>query len=211
MNTSRKINLSPSLGATRIGCPAEEPRQEDNPMHADIRSTVLGTCFFAAGIATAARAAVTQSTPDGFLLTISAEIAAPPSAVYAALGQVGNWWSSAHTWSGDAKNLSLQLEAGTCYCERWPGGSVEHARVVFAKKDEILRLNGALGPLQPTAVSGVVTFELKPTEKGSRLEVTHRVGGDSSHALDKIAPFADKMLGEQIERLKKFVETGKPD
>lgn len=179
-------------------------------MHVAIRSIALWSCLFA-GSTAGARATVTQAKPDGFLLTISAEIAAPPSAVYGALGQVGSWWSSAHTWSGDAKNLSLQLEAGTCYCERWPGGSVEHARVVFAKKDETLRLSGALGPLQPMAVTGAVTFELKPTEKGSHLEVTHRVGGDSSHALDKIAPFADKMLAEQIDRLKKFVETGKPD
>ncbi len=178
-------------------------------MNRTIRSIALCAGLLAA--TDTARAAVTQAKPDGFLLTISAEIAAPPSAVFGALGQPGSWWSSSHTWSGDAKNLNLPLEAGACYCERWPGGSVEHARVVFVKKDEILRLNGALGPLQEMAMTGILTFALKPTEKGARLEVTYRASGDSSHALDTIAPFVDKVLTEQVIRLTKYVETGKPD
>src|SRR6185295_10652028 len=176
-------------------------------MRTAIRSIAVWICLF--GATFAARAAVTQAKPDGFLLTIAAEIAAPPAAVYGALGQPGSWWSSGHTWSGDAKNLSLTLEPGACFCERWPGGGVEHARVVFVKKDEILRLNGALGPLQEIALTGILTFALKPTEKGSRLEVTYRASGDSSHGLDTVAPFVDKVLTEQIERLKKFIETGK--
>lgn len=179
-------------------------------MRTAVRSIALWICLFAAAAGTA-RAAVTRSAPDGFLLTLSSEIAVPPAAVFGALGQPATWWSSGHTWSGDAKNLSLTLEPGACYCERWPGGGVEHARVVFVKKDEILRLSGALGPLQEMAVAGVITFTLKPAEKGTRLEVTYRLSGDSSHGLDKIAPFVDKVLAEQVERLKKLVETGKPD
>ncbi len=159
----------------------------------------------------AARAAVTQVHPDGFLITISQAIKAPPAAVYGVLGQVGNWWSPAHTWSGDAKNLGMPLEAGSCFCERWPAGSVEHARVLFAKKDEMLRLRGALGPLQAMAVTGVLTFDLKPTEQATRLEVTYLLNGSASQHLDAIAPAVDKVLSEQVGRLKKFVETGKPE
>ena len=179
-------------------------------MSHSIRSIALWTLLFALS-PFSARAAVTQAKPDGFLLTTSAEIAAPPAAVFGALGQPGSWWSSSHTWSGDAKNLKLELEPGACYCERWPGGGVEHARVVFVKKDEVLRLNGALGPLQEMAATGILNFALKPTEKGSALTVTYRLSGDSSHGLDKIAPFVDKVIAEQIMRLTKFVETGKPD
>ncbi len=179
-------------------------------MHPVTRS--IAVCALALGIPSAAAwALVTQAKPDGFLLNLSAEIAAPPAAVYSALGQVAGWWNSSHTWSGDAKNLSLPLEPGACFCERWPGGGVEHARVVFAKKDETLRLAGALGPLQEMAVTGVITFALKPVEKGSRLEVTYRLSGDSSHGLDKIAPFVDQVLSQQVARLKAFVETGKPE
>ncbi len=82
---------------------------------------------------------------------------------------------------------------------------------MFAKKDETLRLGGALGPLQEMAVAGVITFTLKSIEKGSRLEVTYRLSGDSSHSLDKVAPFVDQVLSQQVARLKAFAETGKPE
>jgi len=156
-------------------------------------------------------AAVTEARPDGFLLEVQAEVAAPPEAVYRALGQIGQWWGPDHTWSGDAANLSLALEAGGCFCERWDGGSVEHARVVAVRRNELLRLRGALGPLQSTAVSGVVTFTLKPAGGGTHLEVSHRVSGDSGSALDRIAPGADRMLVETVGRLERFVETGSPE
>jgi len=162
-------------------------------------------------LVTPAAAGVTDARPDGFLLEVQAEVAAPPAAVYGALGQIGRWWGPDHTWSGDAANLSIALEAGGCFCERWEGGSVEHARVLFARRDELLRLGGALGPLQSTAVTGVLTFALSPAEGGTHLAVSHRVSGDSASALDQVAPFADKMLVDTVGRFERFVETGSPE
>jgi len=161
--------------------------------------------------ASALPAAVTQSRPDGFLIEIDVALAAPPAKAWAALAEVGRWWSPAHTWSGDAAHLSMSLEAGACFCERWETGSVEHARVLFAKRNELLRLGGALGPLQSMAVTGVVTFALEPKGQGTVLHVSHRVSGDPAHSLDQIAPFADQMLVETLARLQKYVETGKPE
>lgn len=169
---------------------------------------VLVVLAFGAG---AAPAAVVQSRPDGFLIEIDADLAAPPARAYAALAEVGRWWSPAHTWSGDAGNLTLSLDAGACFCERWQSGSVEHARVLFAKRDELLRLGGALGPLQSMAVTGVVSFAFEPKEKGTTLHVSHRVSGDPAHSLDQIAPFADQMLVETIGRFVRYVATGKPE
>ena len=49
----------------------------------------------------------------------------------------------------DAKNLSIDARPGGCFCEKLPnGGGVEHARVVYVAPREVLRLSGALGPLQ---------------------------------------------------------------
>jgi uncharacterized protein YndB with AHSA1/START domain len=173
---------------------------------------VLALSLVAAHFASPAlQAAVTTAKPDGFVLTVTVELAAPPARVYAALGQVERWWSPSHTWSGDIQNLSVALEAGSCFCERWQGSTVEHARVLFAKKDQELRFGGALGPLQEMAVTGVVTFKLQPSERGTKLEVIHRVSGDTGHGLDVIAPFADKMLMETLGRFEKFVATGKAE
>lgn len=157
-----------------------------------------------------ARAAVVEASPAGFVLEVTARVAAPPSTVWSALGEIGRWWSPEHTWSGDARHLSISLDAGGCFCERWEGGSVEHARVIHASREKLLALSGALGPLQAMAVTGVLSFQIVRGEDGTRILATHRVSGDPSHSLDNIAPLADAMLVETMGRLKKYLETGKP-
>ncbi len=178
-----------------------------------MRALLTTVCFVLAflQVPSLGRAAVTQARPDGFLIDITIEIAAPPARAYAALGEVGSWWSPGHTWSGDPANLRLSLAAGACFCEHWETGSVEHARVVFAKQNELLRLVGALGPLQSMAVTGVVTFAFEPTPRGTKLHLSQRVSGDPVHSLDQIAPFADQMMVETAGRFERFVETGKPE
>jgi hypothetical protein len=161
--------------------------------------------------ARSAGAEVKQSAADGFLVAHSLQVSTAPAAVFAALGEVGRWWSSRHSWSGSAANLSLALEAGGCFCERWPEGSAEHARVVFARKDRELRLRGALGPLLAMGLDGLLSFELAPAEGGTRLEVSYRISGDGLHDLAPIAPAVDGVIGEQAGRLKRFLETGSPE
>ena len=83
--------------------------------------------------------------------------------VYRELGQGRRWWDPAHTWSGSARNLKLEPKAGGCFCEKLAdGGSVQHGRVIFAQPGKLLRLEGALGPLQDMAVTGVLSFNLAP-------------------------------------------------
>lgn len=103
-------------------------------------------------------AAAVDVAAGGFTLRDSVEIAAPPDKVYAALIQPARWWSSAHSFSGDAANMTLDARAGGCWCETLPnGGSVLHMTVVFAAPGKTLRLRGALGPFQALAVDGVMT------------------------------------------------------
>ena len=100
-----------------------------------------------------AAAEVKSVTANGFEVASTATIAAPPDRVYAALGEVGRWWSPSHTFSRDAANLSMELRAGGCFCERLKdGGSVQHMRVVYAAPGAGLRLRGGLGPLQVEGV-----------------------------------------------------------
>ena len=80
---------------------------------------IIGAAAFAAALALAggARAEVVEATPAGLQVKAVAEIAAPADKVWAALSQVGSWWNSKHSWSGDARNLTLELKAGGCFCE----------------------------------------------------------------------------------------------
>ena len=83
--------------------------------------TPLILALAASLLAAPARAEVVDRSAAGFEVRETATIAAPQAAVYAAFLAPGRWWSSAHSWSGDAKNLSIDLAKG-CLCETLPNG-----------------------------------------------------------------------------------------
>ena len=162
-------------------------------------------------LASAAQAEVTDRSAAGFEVTEKATIAAPAAKVYAALLTPGAWWSKDHSWSGSAANLSIDLANG-CFCEKLPKGFVRHMTVVFADGATTLRLFGGLGPMQFTGASGHLAFVLKPAGDKTELTLTYDVGGYAKGGLaDKWAAPVDGVLGEAVGRLRKYVETGKPD
>lgn len=158
--------------------------------------------------APAAQAAPPPPVVTTFTVDLSADLAAPPAAVYAKIAEVGRWWSSDHSWSGEAANMTLEPKAGGCFCETWGDGSVEHGRVVFAERAKTLRLEAALGPLQELGVSGVLTFALAPSGEATKLGLSYRVKGDPADGLGPIAPLVRQVLQEQLDRLARYVETG---
>src|SRR5262249_31803724 len=128
------------------------------------------TALLVLTIAGPAAAEVKSAAPNGFEVVAVATIAAPPARVYAAVGEGGRWWGPSHTFSRDAANMSLELRAGGCFCERLKdGGSVQHLQVVYAAPGEGLRLRGALGPLQMEGVDGTLSWTLKPAEGGTSI------------------------------------------
>jgi uncharacterized protein YndB with AHSA1/START domain len=159
----------------------------------------------------AGSACAADVSPNGFVVRHERIVAAPAAAVYdSLLGQVGSWWNPQHSYSGDSRNLSIEPRAGGCFCERLPNGGVEHLRVVMLRPNQMIRLTGALGPLQASALSGVMTWRLSPVEGGTKLELVYSVGGFMPGGFEGIAPAVEGVLGEQIDRLKRFVETGSP-
>ena len=156
-------------------------------------------------------AEVKSLAPNGFEVVSMATISAPADGVYSALGEVGRWWSPAHTFSRDAANLSIELRAGGCFCERLKdGGSVQHLQVVYAAPGEGLRLRGALGPLQTEGVDGTLSWMLKPAEGGTSATQSYVVGGYIRSGMEQWAPRVDRVLDEQLQRPKSFVEGKSP-
>jgi len=156
-----------------------------------------------------AQAEVVDRSPVGFTVRTTVPIAASADAVYRALVQeVGTWWDAGHTFSGNAANLRLDPRPGGCFCEMLPdGGGVEHAVVVNAVPGELLRLRGALGPLQGTGVTGALTWQLATNPNGAvDAGVTYAVGGYYPGGLDAIADAVDAVIGGQLRRLKAHVE-----
>jgi hypothetical protein len=154
------------------------------------------------------RAEVKDSSADGFTIQDSVIIAENPNDVYNSIvDDVGLWWDSSHTISGNAENLSIDDKAGGCFCEKLEnGGSVRHLEVVFADPGKTLRMIGGLGPLQAMAVTGSMKWSLSKSGSGTNVKVIYSVGGYRSGGLQKMAPLVDKVMFEQLTRLKKYME-----
>ena len=176
-----------------------------------MRRCSLGTLVLVLLAATPAQSAP-EITPNGFLVKFEVGVNAPTGKVYEALvGQVGSWWNPEHTYSHDAKNLSIDARPGGCFCEKLPnGGGIEHLRVIYLAPPQVVRFSGALGPLQASGVTGSMTWKLSDDSDSTRIELSYSVGGFIQGGFDKIAPAVEAMLREQMDRLKHFAETGKP-
>jgi hypothetical protein len=154
-----------------------------------------------------AAAEVVSVAGNGFELRETAHTAASPDKVYAAMLTPARWWSSEHTFSGSAANLTLDARVGGCWCETLPqSGSVEHLRIIYLAPGKTLRLRGALGPFQGFAVDGVMTLSVKSVADGTDISMTYALSGYIKDGFDELSKAADHVLGEQAERLKKLVD-----
>jgi uncharacterized protein YndB with AHSA1/START domain len=156
-----------------------------------------------------AAAEVKSQTEAGFALESVATINAGPREVYAALGHPERWWNSAHTYSGDAKNLRLDMKAGGCFCERIPKvkSQIAHGQVVYLQPERALRLSAALGPLQAEGVGAALTWTIKPLADGAtELRQTYVVGGYMRAGAANLAPVVDRVMVEQLARLKAHLD-----
>lgn len=160
----------------------------------------------------AASAGVVQVTSSGFLVRHETIINASPAKVYESLvDRVGSWWNPDHTYSHDTKNLSIDARPGGCFCERLGAGGIEHMRVVYVAPGEVIRMTGAMGPMQQSGLAGSLTWKVASGGLGgTKLSLTYSVGGFMEGGFEKMAPAVDGMIGEQVQRLKLFVETGSP-
>jgi uncharacterized protein YndB with AHSA1/START domain len=135
---------------------------------------IAGSVLAIALLAAPAHGSVDDVGATGFAVTETAQIGAPPDRVYEAMIEPSRWWSPDHTYSHDAANLTLDAKAGGCWCETLPGGgSVQHLVVVNAMPGRVLRLRGALGPLQSMAVDGALTLSVRAANKGTLLTMTY--------------------------------------
>lgn len=150
-----------------------------------------------------AAAEVAEADATGFTVRGTVRVAAAPRAAWDGLTRPSRYWNGDHSWSGDAANFTLDPVAGGCFCEALPagGGSVEHARVIYAAPGEMLRLRGALGPLQSEALTGVLTVTLKAVDGGTEIAWDYVVSGHARFGLVELAPVVDGVIGEQFGRL----------
>ncbi len=162
-------------------------------------------------ISSAATAEVVEVRDNGFLTRNEVVINANPDKVWSALIWVGHWWDPEHTYSGDARRMSMDARPGGCFCERLENhGGIQHGEVVYTAPGKVLRLVGALGPLQQDGVAGTLTWSLVANGAGTKLTQTYSVGGYRQGGFVEMAPLVDQVMTTQVLRLQRFIETGKP-
>jgi len=154
-------------------------------------------------------AEIADSAANGFTYKTTLQLSAPPDAVYQKLLSIGNWWSSSHTFSGDAHNMSIDPKAMGCWCEKLPsGGGVRHMQVVNVMPGKMLVMTGGLGPLQSMAATGSMTVRLTPANGGTKLDVMYAVTGYFPGGTGQLTGPVNTVLDEQFARFKSYVETG---
>jgi uncharacterized protein YndB with AHSA1/START domain len=176
-----------------------------------IRVPVLALAFLAL-MRLDASADVIDRSASGFTIRTTVAVAVSPQRVYQDLLDIGSWWDKEHTFSGDAKNMTIVAQPGGCFCEKVPGGgAVEHGRIVNLSPGKLLRISSALGPLQELAVTGTMTWTIEPAKQGSgsTVTMTYAAGGYAPGGLDKLAAAVDSVLSRQVQLLKAFAEKSK--
>ncbi|MDM8009984.1 MAG: hypothetical protein QUV08_03365 [Parasphingorhabdus sp.] len=172
------------------------------------------------GTATA-RAEVTNTADNGFTVQHQTVIAGDAEAVWKAMIAPSRYWNGDHSWTGDAGNFYLVPQAGGCFCElirttsadniKSSEGSVQHMRVIYAHNNRMLRMSGALGPLQSEAVTGTLTMQLQPQGQSTVVRFTYKVGGYMEFPVDQMATAVDGVIGEQLARLSALFGEGQGD
>ncbi|MEO8219092.1 MAG: SRPBCC family protein [Acidobacteriota bacterium] len=136
-------------------------------------------------------------------------VSASPDRVWQSFLHIERWWSGDHTFSGDAANLRLESKPGGCFCESLPnGGGVLHMSVVYVEPGKRMTMSGALGPLQDSGARGALTFLITARGEASEISLVYNIGGYYPGGLDSIGGGVDMVLGEQLRRLKRLIETG---
>lgn len=163
-------------------------------------------------LAPSAMAEVRDSAANGFTTVNEVLIDAERASVWVDAMQIGKWWSSDHTISGDASRMSIEAMPQGCFCETLgEKAGVVHLTVTSVMPTVLLRMTGGLGPLGLRGVDGNMIWEFEDAEEGTRVRFSYAVGGYMAGGLDQVAGAVDFVISEALDRLKAYVETGNPE
>ena len=169
-----------------------------------MRSTLGFVFLILAFITNVTQAEVLATGANGFNLKVVTTSSARPEQAYLAFTQIDKWWDPAHTYSGDAANLTLTITPGGAFVEALSGVGLELAYVL---PGEEIRLLGGLGPLQPMGLHGALTIQFKAHAKGSEITMLYNVSGFSEQGPQSLAPIVDRVQAGQMQRHAAYADT----
>lgn len=154
---------------------------------------------------TPAAAEVIARTADSFTLRYAAGAEIAPEDIPGALKDLPKWWDPAHTYSGSAANLSLDLTPGGCWCEKLADGTdFDHGRTVAAEADRFV-FNAPFGPLRGKTTRAELTVTWPGADRGWTPTWTMVVEGPGIGAM---ADGVDAVMGAGYQRWLHYLEYG---
>ena len=139
-----------------------------------------------------AAAEVVARTADSFTLRYAVDSGIAPEKIGPSLADLPRWWDSAHTYSGSADNLSLDLMPGGCWCERLADGSdFDHGRTVSVTADSYV-FHAPFGPMRGKTTMAELTVTWPAANGGRSLTWTMVVEGPGMGAM---ADAIDAVMG----------------
>jgi hypothetical protein len=177
-----------------------------------MKKRILTAAIASIALTVTAHAKVASQSVTGFTVTHEADVTATPQAAYDAFVQAGSWWNAAaHSYSGDGKNISIDVKPGGCWCEALPnGGFVRHMTVEQAAPGARLVFSGGLGPLAFMGANGHMIVSIQAKGTGSHVKMTYAVGGHDPKNFKAISKAVDGVLDEAFKRYANYASTGKP-
>jgi hypothetical protein len=154
-----------------------------------------------------AAAEIVSRFENAFTLRFAVGLEASREDVIDAVREVPAWWDPAHSYTGDAANLSLAFQPGGCWCERMADGTdFRHGSVVSIDPDQV-RFDAPLGPLNGKATRADLIFSAGPENRGTLAAMEFVVEGPG------VGAFSDAVHGVMQQawtRYVRFIEYGEP-
>lgn len=172
-----------------------------------IKNTIT-SLFLSVSCCLTAQAEVLSVAKHGFIIENSITTDASQQEAWRALiDHPDKWWPADHTWWGKAENLSIDEQAGGCFCEVAGNNSAEHMRISFVDQYNLLRMTGGLGPLQGMGMHGALDWSFSVTEEGkTQINLKYTVAGINPGGYDTLAPIVDKVQAQQLGGLGEFLK-----
>jgi hypothetical protein len=147
-------------------------------------------------------AEVVSAENHGFEINIERVVKVDQKTAYEQFINVAEWWSSAHTFFGDSKNLTIEAKAGGCFCEKSEEKEVLHMTVSYVEPNKEIRMVGGLGPLQMLGVHGGMSWKFEAIDANTTKILHHyQVNGYMKGGFTGLAPIVDKVQTIQVESL----------
>ncbi|MBX9575929.1 MAG: hypothetical protein K2X07_09855 [Caulobacteraceae bacterium] len=151
-----------------------------------------------------AAAEVVARSENGFTLRFVSQVAADADRIPASLEALPHWWDGAHSYTGEAANLSLDLKPGGCWCEKMPDGtSFDHGRTTSVQPDRML-FHAPFGPLRGRATRSDLEMTWRREPTGLTLVWTMTVEGVGVGAM---ADPVDAVMAAGFRRWATYLET----